>query len=743
MKRLHIFTITAILLSAISCSKERPGNNENNYFGQIRIFLKQNDSIVEAAVKSGAVQDNLPAVDDFNIEIFNSKAQRIYKKKYIDAKAETIKLNSGDFKLKAFCGDSLAYGFDKPFFMANQPFTVHGYIDNNKTPDQVNAIAKLSNVKLAVKYGSKISEYYSDYYAVVRHSRLKTASVKFSKSETRNGYIPSGDLYIEVYAQLGGNGQKDSLVYFKSEPVKYLPNDFVTFNIEAPGRTGDLNVNITVDNSVEKIEESVTIPATSMPAEAPKFSSNGISSNTFDYRFATGTGANVEDASLSFLAAKGIASALMSIESDYLQSTLGLPAEINLFAADASLLTALKRAGIYFIAKPDTKLGFIDFSGTVDKMSLNAPFKPENPICAKFTVKITDKAGKTGTALFNLVQTPLNASIEAIDYNIWGWKITGPAATIKNVSSIASNANIKLQYSPDGTTWNSVAARQIDGNKVYFNDITGLTAGTEYRLRTIFNDDNNNVSDIKLINTEKPEQIGNNGFEEYTENKFTTSVTFGSSFEATWWQIYKSTGKWWGVNSPVTINSQCTWGSYQDYKSFPTVSIISDGAYSGNSLMIAAVAIDDLASDIKSGSTREGELFIGEANDKNEGDWAKASEGHSFGSRPSALSFMHKFDPYKETPYSVSVEILAADGSKIAEGLLSDKKDIVTEWSECRIPIVYNVSDKKAAEIRLSIKAIDTPNKDSRKITVNTISGAHTIHAGSILYIDNVELKYE
>lgn len=738
-KKLGVFTLTAILLSAISCSKEKPENN--NSFGQIRISIEQNSGIIEAKVKSGNIQRNLPSVDDFTVDIFNSKSERIYRKKYQEAKSETIKLNTGDFVLKAFHGDSLAYGFDKPFFMAETPFKVHGYTDNNRQPDNINAIAKLSNVKAAVKYGSNINQFYSDYYAVLRHTRHKDKSVKFTKAETRCGYIPSGKLYIEVYAQLGEGGK---LVYFKSEPVKYEPNEFVTFTIEAPARTGELNVNIIVDKETEKIEESITIPESSLPGGAPKFSSNGITSDNYNYKFVAGAGAPAENASLSFLATKGIASARMTIESNYLTGVIGLPVNIDLTNSEASLLKKFKDEGIYWLAKPESKLGFIDFSNVITKLSLEAPFNPAAPICAKFSIEITDKAGKTSQAVYKLEQTPVNAEILVNDNNIWGWKMVGPMAKMTNVNQIAANANIKLQYSEDGTTWKFVTAKKISDNTVFFNDMTGLKAGTDYKLRTIFNDDNNNVSPITVISTEKPEQLGNNGFEEYTENIFTTRIFsgFGSTFKTKWWQLYSSDEKWWAVNSPVTLNTEAK-AFYQDYKTFPTVSLFTEGAYSGNSLMIAAIAIDDIASEIKYGSTSHGEIFLGLANNKNEGDWAKVSEGHAFGSRPSALSFMHKFDIYKGASYSVDIELLASDDTQIAHGSKSDSKEKIENWTECRIPLTYTVFDKKASKIKLSIKSLTDKNKNSRKIKVKTISGAHTIHAGSILYIDNVELKYE
>lgn len=745
MKNLNIISAAVIILSAVSCSKEKPFENSEKASGQVRLFLEQDPSTI--VVKGGPGQDSepLPSLDNFNVEIFNSTAVKLYKKKYLQAKEETIKLNTGEYRLKAFHGDSLGFGFGKAFYMADKNFRVKGFVDNGRLPEQVSAVAKLANVKIAVKYGTNISKYYSDYYTIVKHSKHKTSSVKFAKSETRSGYIPAGELYLEIYAQLGGgNGLKDSLVYFKSAPAKYLGNDFVTFTVDAPVRNGSLNVNITVDKTVEKTEESIVIPASSLPAASPVFSHNGISADSFEYSFASGAGIQVKDAVLSFLAQGGIASASMAIESAYLTGEAGLPQNIDFINADAASIKKFKDCGIYWISSQNTKLGCVDFCGAVKLLSKKAPLNSASPVCAKFTVSISDKTGKSATAIFKLSQRAINTSVSVIDYNIWGWKIVSPQAELLNADGLAKDADIKLQYSPDGADWKTVDAKKIEGRKIFFNDIEGLKAGTSYRLRTIFNNDSANIGEAAEFTTEQGKQLPNSGFEKYTENTFITKIFwgFGSTFKVKWWQLYENEDKWWAVNSPVTLNTEVA-AFYQDYKTYPTVALFTEGAHSGNSLMVASIAIADAASEVLYGDTRQGELFIGTANDKNEGDWAKLSEGREFTSRPAALSFMHKFNISDNAPFSVSAEVLAEDGTQIASGQKQDTKASVTEWTECRIPFIYSVLNKKAAKIKLSFKSSINGTEASRKITVKTISGEHTIHAGSILYLDNIELKYE
>jgi hypothetical protein len=91
------------------------------------------------------------------------------------------------------------------------------------------------------------------------------------------------------------------------------------------------------------------------------------------------------------------------------------------------------------------------------------------------------------------------------------------------------------------------------------------------------------------------------------------------------------------------------------------------------------------------------------------------------------------------------VEILDADSVVIGSGSLqsSDEK---SSWTKGTIPIQYTVTNRKAASIRMSFRS-STDGKESVKTvlgtTVKTLSGSHEIHCGNLLYLDNIELKYE
>ena len=315
-----LFSACIAVVSLISCSRESDIVPAVTTEGQLRISLRTEDIIL-----SKANGDEVPSPDDFEIEIYNSKSLRLYRKQYSEAKDETIRLNAGDFRLVAHYGDTLGAGFGKAYFLAEKDFTVHGFVDNGRKPDVVEATARLGNVKAAVNYGENLSTYYSDFYAVLRHSSYNTKKVRFAKNETRHGYIPAGELYLEVFAQLAGigmqdGGVRDSLVYFKSEPVEYFPADFVTFNVETSPREGDLTIGISVDRSVETVEINQDISREALPAQIPTFSHMGKHQGAYSYSYPSGASGNVSDAVLSASISDGAtwSSITVSAESDYI-----------------------------------------------------------------------------------------------------------------------------------------------------------------------------------------------------------------------------------------------------------------------------------------------------------------------------------------------------------------------------------------------------------------------------------------
>lgn len=731
MKNFFLPGVLLLFLMA-GCTAEQLQNGGSPTEGAVRFSLSQESP----ETKSELVEDDLPSLDDFEVEIYNARALRLYRDTYAQTKDATIKLNAGEFRLVAHHGDTLGAGFNKPYFLAEKEFTVHGYVENGGEPDHVTAVARLANVRMSVVQGSNLLTYYKDAYVVVRHSRYSKRQVKFVRNESRYGYIPGGELYLEVYAQLFSNEWK----YFKSEPTEYLPNDNVTFQVDAAGRDGELTVNVTVDRSVETIIVKEVIGEEAMPAGDPYFVFNGDKSGTYSNSYNTGFVKTVNDAILTLSA--GASTHISSMTLHTASTFVSLP-DVDLVTVSGSNRQSLINAGLDWMAGTTGNLGYVDFSGLVNQMIASGVAG-----AATFTFTLTDGVGQHTSGSFSLNVTPFAATVNIPSVNIWARRMTGVTAMMAGVSQIPDDAVLGLQWSTDGNTWSSEkAAVSVSGNTIQFGDITGLDPATAYRFRVVpLHLTERASATAGTFTTEAALQVGNNGFEDITAQSYTTPVTWASDFKVTWWQLYNNASSaWWGVNALQTIESSSVATAYQDYKTYPCVAVFNSGSYSGNSVMLATVYMgNSVASEASHGSTNyPGEIFLGAANNQNKGSWAKTTNGHAFTSRPDALEFMHRFNP-NGAAYYVLVQVLDSSGNMIGHGEKNDQTEAVDAWTRVRVPITYTVTNQKAASLRISIRSSKQGGEGARKLSnVSTLSGTHKIYCGNALYVDNVELVYE
>ncbi|MBO4427020.1 MAG: DUF4493 domain-containing protein [Bacteroidales bacterium] len=735
---LEILVLALMALAAGACSKERVvqvGSDE----GALLVSLER--TAAKATVE-------LPAVDSFWVELYNAKGVRFYSRQYAQAKQGPIGLNTGQFRLIAFSGDTLGAGFGKAYYVADTTFTVHPLSQNGGQPDRVSAVARLGNVRLAVNFGENLRTYYSDYYAVVRHNTLSGKKVKFRKDEDRYGYIPGGEIYLEVFAQLAGSGMQDggvadSLVYWRSDVKNCVPGDFITFNIDCPERNGQLGFQFLIDNTVQTEDILVSVPATTPPF----ISYRGGTGSSFTQNFSIGAGASAGDATLSFGSASGIREAVLQISNGWLTGTLGLPASTDLLDADDATLAKLRAAGISWNADYGTRYGYVNMGGTLPGLSIHSEYSTSNPDVAAFTLTVKDGYGKSATSTLNLRGEPIKGTVYAEATDLWAWKVANPRAVLRGVDVIMPEADLRLQYSVDGNTWMEATKKSVSGNTVYFNDAKGLQSATQYRFRVMAGGNADNITDESRFTTESEAQLPNSGFEEITEQATEVPTGLGlglMKFTITWWQLYQEGGlpKIWAVNSLVSIREKAT-AAYQDYKSYPTVAVFTDGAYSGNSVQVATIGEGNLASEAVYGTYHSGELFIGKANNQVYSSWAKTGEGTALTTRPYAVAFKCKFNCNDSKPYYVHAEILDAGGNKIGEATKNDQTSSVNDWTTVTVPFSYSITDRKAASLKLSfMSSKDASDDDHRSVTVNTLSGEHKIHAGNILSLDNIELVY-
>ncbi len=764
------FCLMAVLLCACNDLdlKDENGTDEQ---GSLSLELSvDSESVV---TRNGAGDVTQLDLDQFWVEIYKKVSDgmdsgiRLYRKQYVEAKNDQILLNAGDYYLRAKLGDSLGVGFTKPFYMAEEEFTVRP-----QTKEYITACAALANVKVSVSFGDNFKEYYPDYYVRVRHTEAKIKSaLKFKKDETRSGYIHHGQIVLEVCADFKGDGNWRYFVLEEvdmdgdgmPEPLMFEPKDHITFNIDAGVIYGkDITVSFLLNDETIEQSKTVTVPEYVAPQDAPKVSRQGFDENGSCYVYENRDMDYNGGQSFSYSTKAGLASCVLSIDSDYLESEYGLPSEVELVGMDDATAALLAEAGIR--SSLGQFMGIVDFTDAMKPLGKNSVYQDADTPCAVFSMKVTDVAGETGETDGEMLVWPeLEGTLKVNDYDVWATKVVNPVFT----ASKGYPENCQLQFSTDGKIWETIeTSGNVSGMTSSFQGKTGLKPATSYWFRAV--DGDYPASDPVKVVTEAALQLGNPSFEEFRIMDFSFRykkvIWLGSWTYVTryWYEIYAndSSKTQWATNSSASLDYEVT-PQYLYYKCYPTVTLQNDDPAEGNYyLMVASVATTDYGSEVLNGNAVTGELFIGTADNSRERRGNHTSEGYAFSSRPSALTFMHKFSCYNSDPYYVEVQLWDSSKNIIGRGVKNDQRSSVEpEWQKMTVPVEYDVTDRKAAYIYVIFKSSATGSTDSRKFSgdaslklYNThveksgssyVSKANDpIHAGSILWLDDIRLEY-
>lgn len=687
-------------------------------------------------VKSSAEEIS---VDDFWVEIFNSKKTRIFCEKYSDAKDTTLYVNSGDYTLLATYGTENSVGFDKPFYKAEEPFTV-----GSQETKPLAATATLANIKVAVNFDEDLDNKlsYEQYWAVVRNNGKK---LRFNPEETRAGYIPAGELEFVLVVKI--NGEYKQYVHPAAE---YAPNDFVTFNVSAPLLDGNVVIKVLVDDTVEIVEvDEVVVPIEDMlPIEEPAIYSEGFDNdNSITF---VDTKAQMKDELWISATAEGVlSSAVLSIDCP----DLGLPAEIDLVTADDAVASAFEAKGIWWkfnAERTSLSISLLDaYNDHISRLGYRGyDHDAGRPLpAAEIGLKIEAAGGAARTAEESYaVYVEPNAargSFSWNDYDVWATRIVNPVLTLGE----GKYDMTKIQYSMDGQTW--IDFQDVTSSEYSMGTVEGLDAGTTYYLRAIY-DGWLEVASPVSFTTEAAQQVGNAGFEEWQvlSYTYTTKLISTSSGSRDWYIPWNADEDdiWWAVNSKMTMPSETT-PREQPYKVCPTVSFCTTDAHEGTkSAQIATVFVSNGATSSTFAAnspwtytSAAGELFIGAA----DADGNHSSEGHRFLSRPLELTFRYKYESYKEETFYVSVVLKNEQNEIIASNEVLDGA-AASSWTEMSIPLNYINETSKASDIYICFKSTSasSPSYDKDK-SLEMNGTTQKGHMGSVLKIDDLVLIYK
>ncbi len=724
MKRLRFLPALLLILGACSENLIHQGTQDSGEMGSVRIALTADERTGNVGTKA---EDGLPAVDDFRIAIYKEANQvRLYNDSYANTKDREIKLNAADYRLVAQHGDSLGCGFGKPYYLAETVFKVEGY--NTK----VTAEAKLSNVKMAVEYGETITEIYSDYYTVVKHRKHSGKQVKFVKGETRCGYIPGGEVVLQIYV-LDDDG---TWKYTETSALTYNPNDFVTFTVTTSDASGKLEVTITVDSTVEKDEQEIEVPAFAVPQDAPSITLAGFDDSNV-HNVTEGV-QEVHTATANFVARGELAHAFVKVESDYLLSK-GVPAEVDFANVTAEQETLLKSVGFDWDPEmlKNRSFTYIDFTGVIEHLNANVKAEKADRTIAKFTLKVEDSVKKTAEETFSINSLGISPSVAVEDYNVWARRIVSPTASLNR----GNMDLLKLQYSTDNSTWTDVAETPSRNENTYTYSTVPVEPGTKYYLRSIYNGNAACASVVEVI-TEAAAQLGNSGFEDYQLVQTTFKQQINGNFTRNWYLPYKSgeSDPWWACNSMKSMPDNIS-SSSKNYKNFPSSGYVKSARSGSKAALLFSVNVGFWnTNSTVTGDTYNGEIWIGTA----DASGNQANKGHAFSSRPSKFSFWYKYSDNQGKNFYVETWIQDAAGNTIA----SSKYNVSSgtskaDWTKFELPFTYSNLEAKAAKIYVWIASANGGGSVNTNASFSLGEETVNTHAGCFLTIDDIELIYE
>lgn len=699
--------------------------------GEVIIRLSADEKLEIVSAKSGT-QDNLPDLRDFWIELVNSEDVKFKREKYADVEGKRIGMNAGEFTFMAKHGDSLGVGFDKPFYMAKKKFIVEP-----QKLLELDAVAKLANVKVAVVYGEQIKNDYTGFYTVVKHAVHKKTSLTFNSDESRAGYIPGGKMTLTVYAMVEGALKCFTLKDENGEPavIDAAPNDFITFNVNTGVNYGGLSVSMKIDNSTEPVEKVFEVPADAALTTKPSVTVSGCDDERC-YYITEGIHGAPADLGFTYKVYSGVKKCEFVVSSPYLKG-LGVPEVIDVRNMTPDLLSSLEKLGFFFA--DTSNIGVIGIEDIVYKYSADAKYNGGGvpTEMGTFTINIADEEGNTVSETIKVYVMPdAEAVIRLNDHDIWATKVVNPTVSV----SKGNISLMKVQSSLNGNDWDDF--RNVTSTDFQMGTVTGLQPSTRYYLRVVY-DDWMEISDVFSFTTEAAQQVGNAGFEEFQCVDFLYTPQGDSQRREPWYLPWNDASTaWWDVNSKRTLRTSPTM-AYQNYKCYPTVSYINSGTHGGGkSAQIASVSTGHMASEVANGTSYPGELFIGKSNDRHQDDWGYASTGHSFSSRPSKVSFWYQFEAYDGESFYVGAEVRDASGNVIAKAEKTSSTG-VSAWTEMTLDFNYTNTTTKAAAVFMTFKSSTEshPAVQKRKLTYyNSDSDNH--YVGTVLRVDDVQMLY-
>ena len=630
----------------------------------------------------------------------------------------------GRYTVSASYGSNPTLAWDTPYYSGS----VSAIVEDRK-PTAVTIPCAVANALVSVRFTnpSLFNQLYSDYGVIVANG---DQSVRITPDKmAQSAYLPaeSTDLRLTFSATLleSGNEVRFAMEGDLDERLPLGAGQHLILSLKAS------NTGLQIEK-VEVKQESVsaTIPDSWLPT--PKVSGFG----TINY---VETNDAPTGATLSYTALRPLQDMELTFQfedpqySAYNKSyTLSALTEAERQELSTLGLTTLPQLGT-------TSSGSLDFAPLIATLQTNAGTTTTNAITLR--VKANDRWSdkKTpATAQKVIVEKP-EFSVSVMPEKVWSKEFIVEEIQVSLGNTNRIKSNLSYQYSSDGgQTW-------IDTNHGTLQQFASHPTEKSFKARALYRQVIASPSvDLTL---EVPTQLPNSDMEEWQ----TASIKWEFPNYLPW----SSNGQeLWNTNNEFTLRYNVA--IKNSYNGFPAVSY-SYEHHKGNrcaELRNTAAGPAGTSFSIYDSNKVAGMLFLGDYTGTTSTALAdgsiKIDEGRPFSVRPTHFSFWYTYDPYNSDgadTFEALVKVIDANGTVIGSGNFTCNK-LTTSWTQQTIAINYTGEIvAKAAKIYVFFQSSNAGQGNvpygKKRDVVLADDAKRTTHYGSVLRIDDLELRYD
>ncbi len=709
----------------------------------------------------------------------------------------------GAYTFEVSYGDPKFGGFNKPYYFGSTPLTV---LENKTTP--VNITAKLCNAMVTVRYSEAMNQYFTEYSGevtagtsiyVYSPEEMRTLyvvpgrvslNINVTKPNGVTGKLNAIDFQaeaahhyvIDVTVNNGNVGGGALNVTFNSDVVEetvdldisdqVLSADAPTISPIgfSPGEPIDIIEGVQLSDLVRMSITAAGYVETATLTVSQSLVARGWP-ETVDLATADeNTLLQLRNFGMGMVGFDGIKSQMAFVGFNriprYLQYLDGGDNTVSftLVAKDrnsklSSPLTLtynitkmdLRLENIHPLMVDETKLNFdLIYSGNIE----NVVFERKNeqgifrPV-ANTSIEHDETDQKRYHVSISVPADELNVRLRAnSNDNMYSDEYVivrkGVATTLSDLNVFATKATLSVRCGEDPTTHPHESKVLLSTNGTDYNEhtstnaigsditLTNLTPATTYYVKVQAHEGES--APIRFT-TEAATQLPNSGMEEW----------FTSASESNWTRMYPgtSTETQWGTSNPMTT-SQGKNLAYQKISG----TIDSTDKHSGSKAALLRTigwgsgnAALGSISDTNPKYVDVGLLHLGSAQSVRD---EELTEGIAFESRPTNLTFFHKYIPKNSADYG-SVEVWVKDASDniIAQG---SAQLSATSYTRTVIPLQYSDYSPKAAKIYVKFVSSANPACLARNTSNFDVPRFGNLSdgkfMGSQLLIDDISLTY-